>query len=66
MTGTITPEMRESARKIGEAYIAFRMTASTAAMDAFRAANRESRALHGEDVHNIVKGLALAGVDSRA
>jgi hypothetical protein len=55
----ITPEVRESARTIGETMIAMRK--GTATVEDFRAANRASRERHGEDIHNIVKGLAIAG-----
>ena len=55
----LTPEMRESARRIGQTMIDMRKGKATA--DDLRAANRASRELHGEDIHNIVKGLAIAG-----
>lgn len=60
----LSPAMKDSARQIGEATIAVHRAkgkAKLAAMDSLRAANRASREQHGEDLHNIVKGYALAG-----
>lgn len=55
----MTPAMKTSARKIGEIMIAMRKGKATP--DQYRAAMRESRELHGDDLHEIVKAHALAG-----
>lgn len=55
----ITEAMRASARAIGEAMLAHNR--GTGTLDAVRAAMRASRELHGEDVHNAVKAIALQG-----
>ena len=54
-----SPEMLASARQIGEAMIAMRKRTGT--VQDYQAAMAASREQHGEDLHNIVKGLALAG-----
>jgi hypothetical protein len=55
----VTPAMRDSARRIGELSIAMRKGAATP--DEYRAAMRASREQHGDDLHEVVKALALAG-----
>jgi hypothetical protein len=63
---TTTPEMTASARRIGEAMISVQRAkgkAKIAALDEFRAANRASREQHGDDLHEVVKAMAIAGVD---
>lgn len=60
----MTSTMQASAREIGEALIASQRAtgrAKPAALEAFRAACRASRELHGSDLHEIVKAAAIAG-----
>jgi hypothetical protein len=58
--------MTASARRIGMAMISVQNAkggAKMAALDEFRAANRASREQHGDDLHEVVKAMAIAGVD---
>jgi hypothetical protein len=55
----MTPAMKASARRIGETMIAMGKGKATA--DDLRAAMRESRAQHGDDLHEIVKCAGMAG-----
>lgn len=62
----ITPEMRESAREIADAYhalVAAGAGTSVRAAHAFQSANRRSRERHGDDLHQVVKALALNTAD---
>lgn len=56
----ITEAMRASARRIGEAAILARRDFSRYAED-YRLAMRASREQHGDDLHEVVKAMALAG-----
>lgn len=59
----ITDEMRASARMIGKATSAVQSAkgkAKIAALETYRAANRASREKHGDELHEIVKGVAVA------
>lgn len=55
---TLTAEQTTTAKEL--ARVAIGLTRKTVSIDEYRAAMRASREQHGEDMHNVLKGHAVA------